>query len=69
MLGINPGITEYCELDWDDSCLNFHRNNLPVLTASSAQVRRKIYQGSSDAWKKYDKYLQTLTKGLMKNGS
>ena len=57
-------LLEYCDLDWDENCLNFHSNKRPVKTASALQVRKKMYQGSSEAWKKYEAYLQPLIKGL-----
>jgi len=53
-------LLEYCELDWDDNCLNFHKNKRAVKTTSSLQVREKIYQGSSDAWKKYETQIQPI---------
>jgi len=57
-------LLEYCELDWDDNCLNFHKNKRPVKTASSFQVKQKMYQGSSEAWKKYESHIQPLIDGL-----
>ena len=57
-------LLKYCELDWDNNCLNFHKNTRAVHTASASQVRQKMYQGSSDAWKKYEKFLQPLIMGL-----
>ena len=57
-------LLEYCDLDWDENCLNFHENDRAVKTASAFQVRKKMYQGSSDAWKKYEAFLQPLIKGL-----
>ena len=57
-------LLKYCELDWDNNCLNFHKNTRAVQTASASQVRQKMYQGSSDAWKKYEKFLQPLIMGL-----
>jgi Tfp pilus assembly protein PilF len=57
-------LLKYCGLDWDQNCLNFHQNKRVVKTTSGMQVRKKIYQGSSEAWKKYEKYLKTLIKGL-----
>ena len=57
-------LLEYCELDWDDNCLNFHKNKRAVKTTSSLQVREKIYQGSSEAWKKYETQIQPLIDGL-----
>ena len=59
-------LLNYCDLEWDENCLNFHENKRGILTASSAQVRQKIYQGSSEAWKKHKKYLKPLIKGLSK---
>ena len=57
-------ILKYCELDWEVNCLDFHTNNSAVKTTSSMQVRQKMYQGSSEAWRKYEPYLQPLIKGL-----
>tara|TARA_B100000795_G_scaffold66830_1_gene45820 strand:- start:453 stop:2267 length:1815 start_codon:yes stop_codon:yes gene_type:complete len=57
-------LLQYCDLEWDDNCLNFHTNKRPVKTASALQVREKMYQGSSEDWKKYKKHIQPLIKGL-----
>jgi hypothetical protein len=57
-------LLKYCDLKWDENCLNFHHNKRPVLTASSSQVRQNIYQGSSDIWKKYESYIEPLVNGL-----
>ena len=57
-------LLKYCELEWDDNCLNFHNNKRAVKTTSSLQVRKKMYQGSSEVWKKYESYLQPLIKVL-----
>jgi len=57
-------LLEYCELEWDENCLNFHKNKRAVKTASSLQVRNKMYQGSSEAWKKYEDQLKPLIDGL-----
>jgi hypothetical protein len=60
-------LLKYCDLDWDESCLNFHANKRAVKTTSALQVKQKIYQGSSEVWKKYEEYLQPLIKGLNYN--
>ena len=57
-------LLEYCELEWDKNCLYFHKNKRAVKTTSSLQVRQKMYQGSSEAWKKHKAYLQPLIKAL-----
>jgi tetratricopeptide (TPR) repeat protein len=57
-------LLDYCDLDWDEDCFNFHKNKRGVVTASKSQVRQKMYQGSSEAWKKYESNLQPLIEGL-----
>jgi tetratricopeptide (TPR) repeat protein len=57
-------LLQYCELDWDENCLSFHKNKRAVQTASSIQVREKMYQGSSEVWKKHEAYLKPLIKAL-----
>ena len=57
-------LLDYCEIDWDDNCLDFYNNRTVVKTTSSMQVKQKMYQGSSEAWKKYEPYLHPLIKGL-----
>ena len=50
-------VIQYLELDWEEACLSPHLNTRSVRTASQQQVRKKIYQGSSEAWKKYEPFL------------
>ena len=57
-------LLDYCGLPWEDACLNFHETERAVRTASATQVRKKMYQGSSDAWKKFEKHLGALRRGL-----
>ena len=54
----------FCELDWEDSCLNFHKNSAPVSTASSVQVRQPIHSGSIGRWKRYGENLNELIDAL-----
>ena len=57
-------LLEFCDLDWDDACLRFHENAAPVSTASSVQVRRPLYSGSIDRWKRYGNKLDALKNAL-----
>jgi len=57
-------LLEYCQLNWEEQCLNFHKTKRTVKTVSITQVRKNMYQGSSEKWKKYEKYLQPLLKSL-----
>lgn len=51
-------------LDWDPLCMEFDTVTEPVLTASSAQVRRKIYTDSSAQWKNYRPFTQSMETDL-----
>ena len=44
-------------LDWNDACLSPQENNRCVATASNIQVRKKVYRGSSEKWKRYLPFL------------
>ena len=46
-------LLQYLDLDWQEDCLEPHKNTRRIATASQGQVRRKIYQGSSQEWKKF----------------
>jgi hypothetical protein len=53
-------LLEYCDLPWDDACLQFHKTARGVKTASSSQVRRPIYEKSVRLWKQYERELTPL---------
>lgn len=46
------------ELEWDDNCLQFFRNDRKVMTASVAQVRKPIYNTSLHTWQQYTDWLR-----------
>ena len=54
---ISRELINFVGLDWEDQCLEFHQTKRSVRTASSSQVRQKMYQGSSDEWMKYHTFL------------
>lgn len=47
-------------LNWDDELLNFYKKTKITNTASKDQVNQPIYKGSSEEWKKYEKYLRSF---------
>jgi hypothetical protein len=53
-------LIEFLGLPWNEKCLEFHKSDRPVKTASVAQVRKPIYKGSVARWKKYGNGLQPL---------
>ena len=50
-------LIDYLGLDWDENCLSPQNNTRSVATASNLQVRKKVYQGSSEQWRKYQPFL------------
>jgi hypothetical protein len=58
-------LIEYLGLDWDENCLSPQNNKRSVTTASNLQVRQKVYQGSSEQWKKYQPFLNGALDGLL----
>ena len=57
-------LISYLDLKWEDECLKFYKNPRIVKTASSLQVRQKIYKGSSRKWLNYSQFLNKLEKEL-----
>jgi len=57
-------LIDYCDLEWNDKCLNFYQNKNVVKTLSTNQVRQPIYNTSLNSWKKYEKYLEPLIESL-----
>ena len=52
------------ELEWKPQCLAFHKNPRAVRTASATQVRQKMYQGSSEEWRKYERFIAPMIQNL-----
>ena len=44
-------------LNWQNACISPHKNKRSVRTASQQQVQKKVYKGSSNAWLKYEAFL------------
>ena len=63
---ISKQLIDFCELEWEDQCLEFHKSKRQVRTASIEQVRQPINKKSIGAWKKYEKYFTELVTELNK---
>ena len=59
-------LLKFCNLEWNENCMQFHKNSRPIATASLAQARRPIYKDSVQSWKKYESQLSTLLDALNK---
>lgn len=57
-------LLDYCELPWDDSCLDFHKKKLIADTVSVLQVTNPIYDLSVDSWKNYYEFFKDFFDSL-----
>lgn len=55
---------DYCGLEFDEKCLNFHENKRTVKTASEFQVRQPMYATSVQSWSGYNRHLGPLREAL-----
>jgi len=57
-------LISYCGLDWSDACLDPHKTERNVKTASVTQVRQPVYTSSVERWRVYEKFLGPLLEEL-----
>ncbi len=67
-LGETRKLLEFCGLEWQDSCADFHRNPSASTTASASQVRRPLYDTSVAQWRRYAVELAPLSEALKNAG-
>jgi len=53
-------VLDFCDLDFEESCLKFHETKRVVKTSSSEQVRKPIYRSALAYWKNFEEELQPL---------
>lgn len=58
----------FCGLDWEQQCLDFHKNTSASTTASATQVRQKVYTSSVGRWRSYETELTPLRDAFEKAG-
>jgi tetratricopeptide (TPR) repeat protein len=57
-------ILEFCGLEFEPQCIEFHKTVRSVRTASSEQVRQPIYREGLDQWKHFEPWLEPLKVAL-----
>jgi tetratricopeptide (TPR) repeat protein len=60
--GVARKLVAWCGLEWHPACLNFHKTQRPVRTASMIQVREPVYSRSVGRWKQYREVLLPFEK-------
>ncbi|MBV8876383.1 MAG: sulfotransferase [Gammaproteobacteria bacterium] len=57
-------ILEHCELAFEPACVEFHRTQRSIRTASSEQVRQPIFREGLDQWRQFEPWLAPLRAAL-----
>tara|TARA_B100001093_G_scaffold365874_1_gene350668 strand:+ start:396 stop:1967 length:1572 start_codon:yes stop_codon:yes gene_type:complete len=59
-------LIEFCELEWDDNCLEHHKNmKTPIKTVSVSQAREPVYNSSVNSSDNYKDYLKEMFENLI----
>ncbi len=62
--GVTERLLAFLGLPWHEGCLEFHRNENRVRTASVTQVREPLYTRSSGRWRNYERQLAPFLPAL-----
>ena len=57
-------LLNFCDLEFEKECMNFHNTKRLIKTVSSAQARQPIYNSSLSAYKNYEVYMNEIFQKL-----
>jgi tetratricopeptide (TPR) repeat protein len=57
-------ILDFCGLEFEPACIEFHKTERSVRTASSEQVRQPIFREGLDQWTNFEPWLHPLKEAL-----
>ena len=57
-------LLQFCGLEFEPACLNFHLTQRSVRTASSEQVRQPLFRDGLEQWKHFEPWLEPLKAAL-----
>lgn len=57
-------ILDFCGLEFEQSCVDFHKTKRTIKTPSSEQVRQPIYKSATEQWKNFEQHLAPLKQVL-----
>lgn len=52
--GQSRALVDFCGLPWEDACLEFHKAERGVVTASSVQIRQGLNRDAVERWRRYE---------------
>jgi len=53
-------ILDFCRLEFEPGCVEFHKTERSISTASSEQVRQRIFRDGLAQWRNYEPWLGPL---------
>jgi tetratricopeptide (TPR) repeat protein len=62
-------ILDFCGLEFEPACVEFHRTRRTVHTPSSEQVHQPIYRQGIDQWRHYEQWLAPLKRTMATDGN
>lgn len=57
-------LLDFCGLEFEQSCIDFHKTKRNIKTPSSEQVRQPIYKNATEQWRHFEQHLAPLKKVL-----
>lgn len=57
-------LLEFLDLPFEEACLEFHKTERSVRTASSEQVRQPLYRKGVEQWRRFEPWLDPLSQAL-----
>jgi len=57
-------ILDFCGLEFEAQCVEFHKTERSIRTASSEQVRQPLYRDGLEQWRNFEPYLEPLERAL-----
>lgn len=57
-------LLDFCGLDFEPACLEYHRTERSIRTPSSEQVRQPIYRSGLDQWRNFEPWLGPMKDAL-----
>ncbi|GMQ89076.1 MAG: tetratricopeptide repeat protein [Gammaproteobacteria bacterium] len=59
-------ILDFCELPWEQACLEFYKTDRAVATASTDQVRQPMNRDAIGKWRRFEPHVKALAEALAK---
>ena len=57
-------LLDFCDLPFEQACLDFHETERSIRTPSSEQVRQPIYRSGLEQWRNFEPWLNPLKEAL-----